>query len=89
MRHQKLLHPEFLCSQFLHRRSRIPYFLHPRVQKSQKKQDKHDIYHMCMKITQHKGVAREFMNGLIRYIRVESDITGCIREPVTVYFLPL
>ena len=39
---------------------------------------------MCMEISQYKGIARKFMDGLIRYIRIESDITGSIRKPVAV-----
>ena len=89
LRHQKLFHPEFPTSQFLHRRCCVPYLLCPGIQKSQKQKDKHDVYHMCVKVSQYEGVAREFMDRLVRHIRVESDITGGIREPVSAHFLAL
>ena len=38
---------------------------------------------MCMKITQHKGIAWELMNRLVAVIdRIIADVTCGIREPV-------
>jgi len=42
---------------------------------------------MCMQISKYEGIAWKFMDCLILYIRVESDITCGIREPVAADFL--
>ena len=42
---------------------------------------------MCMQVSEYEGIAWKFMDRLILYIRVESDITCGIREPVAADFL--
>ena len=42
---------------------------------------------MRMQVSEYEGIAWKFMDRLILYIRVESDITRGIRKPVTADFL--
>ena len=44
---------------------------------------------MGMEISQHKGITWKFMDCLVRHIRIVSNITGRIREPVAVRFFSL
>ena len=44
---------------------------------------------MGMEISQHKGITWKFMDRLVRHIRIVSNITGRIREPVAVRFFSL
>ena len=44
---------------------------------------------MGMEISQLKGITWKFMDCLVRHIRIVSNITGRIREPVVVRFFSL
>ena len=89
MRHQKLLFPEFLPSRSSNHRLTHTHITHPRIKQSHQKQHKHHIHHMRMQIPENKRITRKLMNRLIRHIRIISNVTRCIREPVAVHFLSL
>ena len=85
MRHKKLFFPE----RFLFYISiPVPVFsvsAKPGIQNSQDQKDKHDIYHMGMKISQNKRITWKFVNGFIRHIRIMANIPGRVRKPVAVH----
>ena len=88
MGHQKLSEPEISRILFFRLRPSLSDHLHPGVKKPHEEYHKHHIDHMRMKISQHKRIARKFMNGLVTFIyRIISNITGSIREPVAFCFL--
>ena len=57
---------------------------HPGVEQAQQQNDKEQIHHMSMQISQHKGVTGKFMDGLIRHIGVMANVAGGIRKPILV-----
>ena len=85
--HQKLPAPEFFSFRILQRDFCRPYFFHPGIKQCKDQKDKHDIHNMRMQISKYEGITRKFMNRFIIHIRVESDISGRIREPVAAGFL--
>ena len=83
VRHQKLSQPENTAFLFFRLRPSFSDHFHPCIEHSHQKCHKHHIYHMGMKISQNKGIAWEFMYGLITVIhRIIPYVTSCIREPV-------
>lgn len=89
MRNQQLFFPELFPARLHDHCFSHPHTSHPRIKKSHQKQHKHYIYHMGMEISQHKGITWKFMDRLVRHIRIVSNITGRIREPVAVRFFSL
>ena len=85
--HQKLSAPEFFFLCILECDLCCSYLFHPGIKQCKDQKNKHDIHNMCMQISKYEGITWKFMNRFVIYIRVESDISGRIWEPVTADFL--
>ena len=83
MGHKEHLCPEFPAAVLLQGKILAVYRTDPGIEYSQKEQHKHYIDHMCVKISQHKRIAGKFMDSFVVHVRIVSDISGGIREPVS------